>query len=131
MQRIKQEKVRPADDPDMPEFLQKYQETTMLTHSDVRSPSIPEGAGTAVIGGDFSRESGERDPMLDLGFIKNQEKLLQFDVFKDASTMRKPPRPDINLWDSANFSSIDNQLPIYPRKKGFVDFGKQTVRPEL
>ena len=103
----------------------------MLTHSDVRSQSIPEGAGTAVIGGDFSRESVERDPMLDLGFIKNQEKLLQFDVFKDASTMRKPPRPDVNLWDSANFSSIDNQLPIYPRKKGFVDFGKQTVRPEL
>jgi hypothetical protein len=56
---------------------------------------------------------------------------MKFDVFKDASSMRKPARPDVNLWDSANFSSIDNQLPIYPRKKGFVDFGKQTLRPEL
>ncbi len=46
--------------------------------------------------------------MIDLGFIKNQEKLLKLDVFKDASTMRKPPKPDVNLWDSANFSSIDN-----------------------
>ena len=115
----------------MPEFLQKYQETTMLTHSDIGSQGIPEGAGTAVIGGDFSQQNMERDPMIDLGFIKNQEKLLKLDVFKDASTMRKPPKPDVNLWDSANFSSIDNQLPIYPRKKGFVDFGKQTVRPNL
>ena len=55
MQRIKQEKVRPADDPDMPDFLQKFQEMTMLTHSDIRSASLPEGAGTAVVGGDFSQ----------------------------------------------------------------------------
>jgi len=46
--------------------------------------------------------------MLDLGFIKNQEKSLKYDVFKDASSMKKPPKPDVNLWDPANFSSIDN-----------------------
>ena len=103
----------------------------MLTHSDVASVGVPDGAGTAVVGGDFSQQQDQRDPMIDLGFIKTQEKVLQYDVFKDASSMKRPARPDVNLWDSENFSSIDNQLPIYPRKKGFVDFSKQTLRPEL
>jgi len=54
MQRIKQLKVQPPNDPEMPEFLQKYQETAMMTHSDIGSLGMPEGTGTAVVGGDFS-----------------------------------------------------------------------------
>ena len=80
----------------------------MLTHSDIGSVGVPEGAGTAVIGGNFSHLKDERDPMIDLGFIKNQEMKMKFDVFKDASSMRKPAKPDLNMWDTANFSSIDN-----------------------
>lgn len=103
----------------------------MITHSEVGSVGVPEGAGTAVIGGDFSQQRETIDPMLELGFIKNQELQKKFEVFKDASSMHRPPKPDRNLWDSENFSSINNQLPIYPRKKGFVEFSKQTVRPDL
>lgn len=50
---IKQQKVEPAKDPEMPAFLAKYQETAMLTHSDIQSQATPYGAGTAVVGGDF------------------------------------------------------------------------------
>jgi len=46
--------------------------------------------------------------MLELGFIKNQELQKKFEVFKDASSMHRPPKPDRNLWDSENFSSINN-----------------------
>ena len=46
--------------------------------------------------------------MLDLGFIKNQERAMKFDVYKDSSSMKKPAGPDVNLWDPSNFSSIDN-----------------------
>ena len=43
-------------------------------------------------------------------------------MFKDLKPVKKASKPDINLWDISNFSSIDNKLPIYPRKKGFVEF---------
>ena len=72
----------------------------------------------------------DTDPMLSLGFIKQQERV-KFDVFKDLQPHKKAARPDTNLWDISNFSSIDNKLPIYPRKKGFVDFDLQTIRPEM
>ena len=35
-----------------------------------------------------------------------------------------------NYWDAQNFSSVDNRLPIYPRRTGFVNFAQQTKRPD-
>lgn len=35
----------------------------------------------------------------------------------------------VNFWDPAHFTSLDNKLPIYPRRKGYVDFNGMTKRP--
>ena len=35
MEQVKQQKVIPAKDPEVPDFLKKYQESAQVTHSDV------------------------------------------------------------------------------------------------
>jgi hypothetical protein len=52
------------------------------------------------------------------------------DVYKDPYASQKS-RVRANFWDAEHFTSVDNKLPIYPRRKGFVSFDSMSPRKPL
>lgn len=62
-----------------------------------------------------------------MGFLQNLDK--QYDIYKNPYETKK--KPSQNLWDAENFTSVNNTLPIYPRRKGFVSFDSMTPRKPI
>lgn len=94
----------------------------------------PKGFGTAVIG-DIESEDDylNGSTYLDMGFTQedsSNKKISKYDIYKDQYNKGKQ-RNETNMWDIANFTSVDNKLPIYPRRRGYVDFDGMTVRPNM
>lgn len=88
----------------------------------------PKGFGTAVVG-DTENDYLNGDTMTGFTQSESPNTKIKYDIYKEP--YKTKPRHDKNLWDSENFSSIDNKLPIYPRRKGYVNFEVMTERPPL
>lgn len=82
----------------------------------------PKGFGTAVIG---DTEDDYLNSFTD-NFVQGEtpNARIKYDIYKEP--YKQKARLDKNLWDPANFTSLDNKLPIYPRKVGYVDFDGMT-----
>lgn len=88
--------------------------------------------GSAAVVGDFDSEYLNVDTMLEMGFTasgKKSELRDQPDIYKEPYKVKS--KINQNFWDPANFTSVDNKLPIYPRRTGFVDFDGMTSRPAM
>ena len=87
----------------------------------------PKGFGTAVIGNTIEDEFLNSDTMA--GFTSTDNQKLKYDIYKEPYKVKA--RNEANLWDIRNFTSVDNKMPIYPRRKGYVDFDGMSKRPPL
>ena len=87
---------------------------------------------SAVISGDVEEELLNADTLFELGFrhlmSPKEIKESKLDVYRKPS---KKSRVELNLWDAAHFTSLDNKLPCYPRRTGFVTFDNMSSRKPL
>lgn len=106
----------------------KHSELELLLYPHLMPRKL--GGGT-VITGDLEDELLNANALAELGFSSyvNPKELKEskFDVYRRPS---KKSRVTVNMWDAQNFTSVDNKLPIYPRKTGYVTFDNMSARKE-